>query len=80
MQIGILQVSSESGKYPREDNQTAIILFRMKKKRNCTVHVEKRMALISFAVTAKLICAFVFTYADCLFSFAASQILIIFII
>ena len=29
------------------------------KKRNCTNHVAKTKALISFAVTAKLICAFV---------------------
>ena len=38
------------------------------KLRNCTIRVAKTKALISFAVTAKLICAFVFTYADCLFS------------
>ena len=31
--------------------------------------------LISFAVTAKLICAFVFAYADCRFSHAAAQII-----
>ena len=31
-----------------------------KKKRNCTIHVAKTKGLISFAVTAKLICAFVF--------------------
>ena len=30
--------------------------------------------LISFAVTAKLICAFVFAYADCWFSHAAAHI------
>ena len=30
------------------------------KKRNCTIRVAKTKALISFAVTAKLICAFVF--------------------
>ena len=30
------------------------------------------MALISFAVTAKLICAFGFEYADCWFSHAAA--------
>ena len=29
----------------------------------CTISVAKAMALISFAVTAKLICAFVFAYA-----------------
>ena len=33
------------------------------------------MALISFAVTAKLICAFVFAYADCWFSHAAAHLI-----
>ena len=32
------------------------------------IHVAKTQALISFPVTAKLICVFVFTYADCWFS------------
>ena len=31
-----------------------------RKKRDCTIHVAKTKALISFAVTAKLICVFVF--------------------
>ena len=35
----------------------------------------KTKALISFAATAKLICAFVFTNADCWFSHEAAQIL-----
>ena len=30
---------------------------------DCTIRVAKTKALISFAVTAKLICAFVFAYA-----------------
>ena len=34
----------------------------------------KTKALISFAVTAKLICAFVFAYADCWFSHGAAQL------
>ena len=34
------------------------------KKRKCTICVAKTKALISFAVTAKLICAFDFPYAD----------------
>ena len=34
----------------------------------------KTKALISFAVTAKLICACVFAYADCWFSHVAAQI------
>ena len=33
----------------------------------------KTKALISFAVTAKLICAFVFAYADCWFSHGAAH-------
>ena len=33
----------------------------------------KTKALISFAVTAKLICAFVFAYADCWFSHEAAH-------
>ena len=39
--------------------------FRFRKKKNCTIHVAKAKALISFAVTAKLICTFAFAYADC---------------
>ena len=36
----------------------------------------KTKVLISFAVTAKLICAFVFAYADCWFSHAAAQMML----
>ena len=32
------------------------------------MYIAKTKALISFAVTAKLICVFVFAYAKCLFS------------
>ena len=42
--------------------------------RKCTIRVAKTKALISFAVTAKLICVFVFAYADCWFSHGAAQI------
>ena len=37
--------------------------FRILKKRDCTIYVAKTKALISFAVTAKLIRVFVFAYA-----------------
>ena len=40
----------------------------------CTIRVVKTKALISFAVNAKLICIFVFAYADCCFSHAAAHI------
>ena len=33
--------------------------FGFRKKRNCTIRVAKTKALISFPVTAKLICVFV---------------------
>ena len=42
--------------------------------RSCTIRVAKTKALISFAVTAKLICVFGFAYADCWFSHAKAHI------
>ena len=36
--------------------------------RDCTIHVAKTKAMISFTVTAKLICVFVFAYAKRRFS------------
>ena len=42
---------------------------------NCTIRVAKTKELISFAVTAKLICVFVFAYADCWFSHEANHML-----
>ena len=41
---------------------------------NYTIRVAKTKALISFAVTAKLICIFVFAHADCWFSHVAAQL------
>ena len=40
----------------------------------CTSQVTKTKALISFGVTTKLICVFVFAYAKCWFSHDAAQI------
>ena len=48
--------------------------FGFKKKRNCTIRVAKTKELISFAVTAKLICAFVFALAKIRFSHDAAHI------
>ena len=42
-------------------------------RRKCSIHVAKTKAPISFAVTAKLICVFVFANADCRFSHEAAQ-------
>ena len=38
-----------------------------------SIHVVKTKVLISFTVTVKLICAFVFTYAKCWFSHDMAQ-------
>ena len=40
------------------------------------MRVAKTKALISFAITAKLICVFVFAYADCWYSHAAAHVLL----
>ena len=42
--------------------------------RDCTIYVAKTKSLISFAVTAKLICVFVFAYAKSLFSHDAAHL------
>ena len=41
---------------------------------DCTIRIAKTKALISFAVTAKLICVFVFAYAKIRFSHDATGI------
>ena len=43
--------------------------------RDCTIYVVKTKALISFAVTAKMIWAFVFAYANSRFSQNVTQLL-----
>ena len=40
---------------------------------DCTIRAAKTKALISCAITAQLICGFVFAYADCLFSHAVAH-------
>ena len=42
--------------------------FGFRKQRICTIYVAKTKALISFTVTAKLICVFVFAYAKIRFT------------
>ena len=47
--------------------------FGLRKKRDCTIRVAKTKVLIRFAVTAKLICVFVFAYAKSRFSHNEAQ-------
>ena len=49
-------------------------IFGFRKYRDCTISVAKTKALTSFAVTAKLICVFVFAYAKSRFSHDAAHI------
>ena len=46
--------------------------FGIGKQRDCTNYVAKTKELISCAVTAQLICAFVFAYANSRFSYDAA--------
>ena len=48
--------------------------FRFKKKRNCIIRVAKTKALISGAVTAHVICVFVFAHASRLWPGASYSI------
>ena len=48
--------------------------FRFRKWRDCTIRVAKTKTLISFPVTVKLICVFVFAYAKIRFSHVAAHI------
>ena len=43
-------------------------------QRDCTIFVVKTTALISYTVTAKLICAFVFAYAKSRFFHGAAHV------
>ena len=42
--------------------------------RDCAIYVAQTKALISFAVTVKLICVFVFVYVKCRFSHDAAHL------
>ena len=47
--------------------------FVFRKTGDCTIYIAKTKALTSFAVTAKLICVFVFAYAKSRFSHDAAH-------
>ena len=66
---GLTQISLYSHK-----SRLEALDFGFKKKRDFSIHVAKTKALISFVVTAKLVCPFVFAHADYWFSHAAAHI------
>ena len=71
--LGSGQVRHKPGCTVTEDGERLEILD-LESYCDCTIRVAKAKALISFAVTAKLICVFVFAYADCWFSYAEAQL------
>ena len=51
--------------------------FVFRKKRGCTIYVAKTKVLISFAVTTKLNCVYVFAYAKSRFSHDAAHFFLV---
>ena len=50
------------------------LLEKFRKSRKCTIRVTTTKALISFAVSSKLICAFVFAHVKC-YSFLMTRLI-----
>ena len=55
----------------RPDNMDETVLS----SRDCTIYIAKTKVLISYTVTAQLICAFFFAYAKRVFAHDTAQIL-----
>ena len=68
---------SDTNRAVQAQKLASSLKFGLRKYRNCTIRVAKTKALISFEVTAKLICVFVCAYADCWFSHEAAHIIYI---
>ena len=62
-----------SDQVPHKQKKARDLKFGFRKKRDCTIRVAKTEALISLAVTAKLICILVFSYAKIRFSHDAAH-------
>ena len=72
--MGFRQGPTQTGLYSHKRWSEACYLgFR--KRRDRTIYVAKLKALISRAIAAQLICAFVFAYANSRFSHDAAQII-----
>ena len=66
---------SDTNQAAQSQRQARSLKFRIKQEEEVyyPCSVAKTKALISFAVTAKLVCAFVFAYANCWFSHEAAH-------
>ena len=56
-------IRSDTNRLVQSQKQARSLKFWMKKMRDCTIRIAKTKALISFAITMKLIFAFVFAQA-----------------
>ena len=65
---------SDTNRAVQSQEKARGLKIRIKEKRDCTFNVAKTKALISFAVTAKLMCVFVFAYAKSRFSYDVAHI------
>ena len=65
---------SDTNRPAQAQKRARSLKFGVKQRRNCTIRVAKTKTLISFTVTAKLICVFVFACANCWFSHEAAHI------
>ena len=75
--LGCRPSLTQTGLYSHSDrSRLEAWNFGYKKKRDCTIHGAKTKMLISCAVTciAQLLCAFVFAYAICWFSYVVVHI------
>ena len=65
---------SDTNRAVQAQKQARSLKFWIYKVEEMYYPCSEKKALISFAVTAKLICTFVFAYADCWFSHEAAHI------
>ena len=65
---------SDTNQPVQSQKQARSLNIQFKKKKDCAIHAAKTKALTSCAVTAQLICGFVFAYANCWFSHVVAQL------
>ena len=73
--VGFRSCLIQTGLYSHR-NRLEAWNFGYKQWRNCSIRVAKTKVLSSFAITAKLMCTFVFDFADCWFSHAQALFLL----
>ena len=65
---------SDTNQAVQSQKHAGSLKFQISKEEEVYYPFSENKGVISFAITAKLICVFVFAYADCWFSHEAAQI------